>query len=289
MTNATPQYFRPKDWASAHDLLARPDLQAEAMFIAPRPLALTEVEAGAWVDLSQLDINYIKSTSGKIHIGMLATMEDLNQSELLHAQAGGMLCQAAYLSATLGIRNLASIGGAITARQGPAEILLVLLALEARLVIQAPGLKQRQLSLADFLAGGGQDLGRGEALVEVFFEDASAAGGSLERVARTPRDQAIVAAVAAIRVKGKVVESVHLACSGASLQPERLPEVESLFNGQQVTEELLKKAADWVSGHARPVADYRGSMEYRRAAAGVLCSRAVKFAWKQAAGSQDVH
>jgi len=286
MSSNAPQYFRPRDWASAHKVLARPDLDAVPLLISPRPVALTEASAGAWVDLSQLDIAYIKTDGARLHLGALTTMQDLYLSELVNAQVGGILSKAAYLSATLGLRNLASVAGAITAHSGPPEVLLTLLALDAYLVIQGPDLNQRQILLSEYLEGGKKNLARGEVLVEVFFDEmgTNGVGSSLERVARSPRDNAIVAAAAVVKTSANAVETLRLACAGASPKPQRLPEVEKLFIGQSLSDLLLQKATEWVSERVVPVADYRGSVEYRRCAAAILCGRAVKNAWKQSQG-----
>jgi xanthine dehydrogenase FAD-binding subunit len=283
MASSGPQYFRPRDWASAHELLARPDLQAKPLYISPRPVSLMEVQAGAWIDLSLLDIAYIRTDETKVRIGALANLQDLYISGVVQAQAGGILSQAAYLSATLGLRNLASIAGAILSRNGPQEILLSLLALEASLILQDPNLKRRMMPLAEYLAIGEKDRLAGEVIVEVSFDDASSTGygGSLERVARTPRDHAIVAAAAVVKTKGNGIESLRLACAGASLQPKRLSVIENLFNGQRMSDKLLQKAEDLLYRQVEPIADYLGSVEYRRSAAVILCSRAMKNAWKR--------
>ena len=66
----------------------------------------------------------------------------------------------------------------------------------------------------------------------------------MERVARTPRDEAIVAAVAVMEVEGGVCRRVRLALGGAGLQPSRVRSVEITLAGQRLTAPLIDEAAE---------------------------------------------
>lgn len=278
------QYHRPKDWTSAFETLRRPEVNAQPLQIGPRPEAISDWKADAVVDLSQLDLSYIKSEGGKVHIGALTPLQELAESELLQGIAGGVLAEAAHLSAPLGIRNLAVLGGALTSKAGPPEVMLALLALDAVVVIRTGGERSSEKPLTDFLAAGAQ-LNRGEVLIEAHFPSGNARGGGLARVARTPRDEAIVAAVAVIQAEGGRVKQARLAVAPFSAQRQRFEAAEKLLEGQTFTPEQLEKAAAAVKEQANPIADYRGSVEYRREMAAVLARRALQAAWKTAAGA----
>ena len=251
MPSRLRDYHRPADLQSAQKLLQRADARVVPLNISPRPPLDPYRDVDAVVDLSQLKLNTIKEDGDTIRIGGMTPLQELADSALLRAQAGGVLCQAAHLAAHLGLRNVATLGGAILSTDGPPEVLLALLALDAEQVRD------------------------GELLIEVRFANQSQSGGGLARVARTPRDQAIVAAVAVIESKGGVC---RLALAGVGPGPMRMASAEKMLEGKPLDSKLLQSVADALSAEVNPLPDYRGSAEYRKAMAGVLAMRAIERA-----------
>ena len=247
-------YQRPADTPAALDALRQPG--AAPLAFGPRvpdePFANMETA----VDLSTLNLTYIREEGGAIHIGAGTSLQDLASSPLLQMHAGGVLAQAARLAAGLGLRQLATLGGVLTTVDGPQEVRLALLALNATVILR--GDKLTEIPVADFRSAG-QRL-----LREVkFFR--TRGSGALARVARTPNDEAIVAAVAVI-----TPETVALAVAGAS--PAPLLKFTSISNlhASAFIESLVTLC--------NPTSDYRGSAEYRKAMASVLARRALEQA-----------
>jgi carbon-monoxide dehydrogenase medium subunit len=193
-----------------------------------------------------------------------------------------LLAQAANLVATPGIRNLSSLWGAVVARSGPPEIILALLALEAQVVILGKGESRRDLPFQEFHAGLPGSLARGELLYEIILPPQGECTGSLERIARTPRDEAILAAITLMQVEGSTVARVSLAVAGAHSLPRRLLDVEKILTGKPFDPALLKIAAEKAMAGTELVGDFRGSGEYRRAMAGLVVRRALSKAWNEA-------
>jgi carbon-monoxide dehydrogenase medium subunit len=104
----------------------------------------------------------------------------------------------------------------------------------------------------------------------------------LARVARSPRDEAIVAVAAKLYVHEGVCRNVRLAVAGASPQPTRVLSAEALLEGQPWSDERLNAVVERVRVEAQPIVDYRGSVEYRKAMAGTLARRALTEAWQRA-------
>lgn len=254
MPSRLRDYHRPADLQSTQKFLQRADSRAVPLNTSPRPPLDPYRDVDAVVDLSQLKLNTIKEDGGTIRIGGMTPLQELADSDLLRAQAGGVLCQAAHLAAHLGLRNVATLGGAILSTDGPPEVLLALLALDAEQVRD------------------------GELLIEMRFAKQTGSGGGLERVARTPRDQAIVAAVAVVE-SGRSVCRLALAGVGASSM--RMTTAEKMLRGKSLDAKLLQSVADAVSSEVNPLPDYRGSVEYRKAMAGVLAKRALTTAWNK--------
>jgi len=304
------EYHRPTDWASASELLRRTDVRTAPLLLGPRPPLAPPAEVEAVLDLCRLDLAYIAETDGGVlHLGALTPLQDLAESPLLKSRANGILSEAAHLAAHPGLRQVATVGGVLSAREGPPEVLLALLALDAAVVVrsddsagrevvevhvadlapqtvvlepeysESTGTHTREVPLAGFRPGA---LASGELIVEVKFDRLPpSAVGALERVARAPRDEPIVAVAAVVEVADGVCRQVRLALAGAG-RPQRMASAEHILEGRPLTDTWLQKVAEAVEAEAKPISDFRGSAEYRRAMAGVLARRALEAAWKRA-------
>ncbi|MBI3761451.1 MAG: FAD binding domain-containing protein [Chloroflexi bacterium] len=281
MPTRSREYHRPTDLPDALKLLRRRDVRTIPLVVGPKPPPNPYAEAEAVVDLSRLNLAYVNPTdNGIIHIGAMTPLQDLIDSPLLSSQANGLLPHATQHVAHYGLRHLATVGGAVLSREGPPEVLLALLALDAIVALRGNG--RRGMALPDFLAA---DAAPGEMVAEVNFRrlPETKVGGALERVARTPRDEAIVAAVAVVELAdGGACRSARVAVAGAGLRPFRATSAEKLLEGQLLDDDLLRRAAESVRSASSPVGDYRGSADYRREMAAVLAQRALTRAWERA-------
>ncbi len=251
------EYQRPKDLPAAQAALRRPG--AAPLMFGPRlpdePFAGLETV----VDVSRLELNYIRVSEPAIRIGAATPLQALTESPEIQAEACGLLAEAIRLAAPLTLRNLATIGGALQAKDGPPEVKLVLLVLDAACAPDDP--------LAEIVLTRSPQPGLGAALA---------------RVARSPRDEAIVAAAAKLYVENGLCRNVRLAVAGTFAQPMRLTTAEALLEGQPWGEDKLSAVVERVLAEAQPVGDYRGSAEYRKEMAGVLTRRALTQAWGRA-------
>ena len=274
------EYNRPADLAGALESLR----YAQPLVLGPR--IATDLYAGveSVVDLSRLGLSYIKDDADLIRIGALTPLQALADSGLLQSLAGGILAQAALFSAGSALRQAATIGGAILDQHssaeswGPADTVLVLLAFDAQMTIIDGADARPSISVESYLNTAAPEE-RPELLLEISFaRPGQAAGAALVRLARTPRDQAIVAAVA-LYDGGQL----RLALSGASPRPMRLRSVEQSLRGQAFTPARIDKIEADVAVEVEPLTDFRASAAYRRAMAAILARRAVEQAVAQSA------
>ena len=281
MTIQPSEYHRPADWSTALAALDRPDRSARPLFLPPRVPVEPYAGVEAVVDLSRLDLAQIKQTNESVEIGALVPLQDLVDAPWQHDPALGILSVAAHLSAHPGLRHLASVGGVLLARSGPPEVLLALLALEAVVVLRGAGQAAREMPLADFLGLTHAPAGEMVAAVR-FARSTGQAGCGLERVARTPRDEAIVAAAAIIEVEGGVCRRARLSLAGAGVAPRRAPAAEALLEGQPLSAERIERAAAAAQAGLTFSSDLRASGDYRLAMAAVVARRSLAAAWKSA-------
>ena len=69
--------------------------------------------------------------------------------------------------------------------------------------------------------------------------------------------------------------------------PLRVPEAEELLKGKEYSEALAEEAADIASKACSPLADLRGSEEYKRAIVKVLSRKAIQEAFERAQGQNE--
>ena len=159
MTRKIREYHRPAAAAEAAALLGRAEVQTALLVagarVADEPLAGVE----AVVDLGLLGLDRIHaSDEGQIHLGGAATLQAVADSLLVQSLAGGLLAEAALLAAGSAQRNAATIGGSLLyarqalaadRRDGPPEVVLALLVLDAEVVVHDAPTRR----LGDYLVG----------------------------------------------------------------------------------------------------------------------------------------
>ncbi len=96
------------------------------------------------------------------------------------------------------------------------------------------------------------------------------------RVGRTRADDPIVSAVAAVEMKEGTVHQARLALTGVWPKPAGLAEAARALVGEELDTDSISSVARAVSLEVSPEADFRGSVEYRRAMSEVLSRRALE-------------
>ncbi len=96
------------------------------------------------------------------------------------------------------------------------------------------------------------------------------------RVARTPADDPIVAAVAVVDLEGETVRQARVALIGAWPEPVRLAEAPARLVGRPLDEAHIREVAAAIEQEVAPRGDFLGSEAYRRAMAGVMARRALE-------------
>ena len=106
------------------------------------------------------------------------------------------------------------------------------------------------------------------------------------RVARTPADEPIVAAVAVVETDDGVVQQARVALTGVWPEAVRLAKAPAQLVGGPLDEESIRAVAAAVEKEVTPKGDFLGSEEYRRAMAGVLTRRALEQCLRQETGDE---
>lgn len=246
-------YFKPTSVAEAVHLLQRDNLRLRPLAGGTSLIGQLETrqlrDVDGVVSLAGLGLTYIEQRSDEIHIGAMTTITHLIQHETAGALADGILRRVARYEGPVNLRNAATVGGIIAAADPDSELYAALLALGAS-VVTHNGERETITPLASTtppLHAG--EVGRGfpsvGLITEIRIPLADLRSGHA-RIARTPMDRPIVAAVA---VTGDGVERVALC--GVAARP--------ILDGEALA----------------PVSDFKGSADYRREMAAVVRRRAL--------------
>lgn len=269
-------YHRPKSLEEAVRLIRPPvvvPLGGGTVLLPARDPAVEEV-----VDLSGLGLTYIRAGTDGIRIGATTTLQHLLESPLLTDLTDGHIGLVLRLTASRNLRGQATVGGTAAAGGPENPLLVLLLALDARLTVYP--LEASPVPLEEFLEGRDDLLRRGALITELFIPSPPPSCRiGFAHVGRTPRDRPIVCAAAFLHLDGGICREARLALGGVAERPRRARDAEEFLRGRPLTPEDIQEAADRAAVPLDPPGDFRGSGEYRRAVAGVLARRALSQAF----------
>lgn len=268
------EYYRPDTLKKAIKILEKPEKNLP-LYYSPRAKNLHDWNADGLVDLSELELDTIRVKKNEVLIGSMVSLEKLAEDETISSNWDGVLSRAVLYSSTKAMRNLATIGGVILNPVNPPEITLVLLALDAMVVLTRAEGKDHKMPLSEFLTDGVDGLRKGLLIREISIPLHSRTHCVMERVSRTEKDTAIIAVVVRGDLTRKKAHNLRIAISGAAPTPQRFEAAEEIMAGSSFTVGRIDEAAKLVGEKAAPVADFRGSAEYRKAMAEVLTRRAL--------------
>lgn len=239
------------------------------------------------VDLSGIDaLKRLEVTSdGALHIGAAVSARVAELSPIVRDGFIGV-AEGAGVIGSHQVRNLATVGGNVCNAAPSADVSPALVAMDAVVMIAGPD-GQRLLPITDFFKGVRRtDLQPGELVVE-FIVPSPGAGSGNTYLRHTPRrelDIAVVGVGTALTIQDGKCTKARIALGAVAPVIVRATEAEDSLVGQEITPELLDKAAALAVGTAKPISDQRGSAEYRLHLTRVLTRRTLQTAYERATG-----
>ena len=244
------------------------------------------VRPGCLVSLRDVQgLNRIEATNGALRLGALVTHREAEVSPLVRERLP-VLAETFRRVATVRIRHMATIGGALAHADPNQDPPVTLLALGARVEIRgARG--HRELPVGEFFRDYYETaLEPGELVTAVTVPLLPVASGAtfLKFLPRTADDYATVAVAAIVTLEpdGERCREARIALGSVGVTPLRGTTAEALLSGQRLSESLLRAAGEAVKGQVDPLSDHRGSAAYKREMAGVMVGRALTQAWEAA-------
>lgn len=276
-------YYRPDRLESALALLAEePDCEILA---GGTDLLLSRTPHKAVVDIMHLGLGTWRDDDDGLHLGAALTVQDLFESSAARAWADGVLVGACLEFGTLQVRNMATVGGNVAHALPAADLVPVLLALDAEVQLAragAAGVASRILPLDGFATGPFRtQLQPGELLVEIHIPASSRnRRAQFRKIGRVQKDLAQVNCAVALDLRPDGVRQARVVLGAVHPTVVRVRTAEDELAGG------TPGSADWTARVARaveavrafvqPISDVRASREWRRHVAGVLVRRCLE-------------
>ena len=210
---------------------------------------------------------------GGWRIGAATTWSQVLRADLPPAFDG--LKAAAREVGSVQIQNAGTVGGNLCNASPAADGMPPLLTLDAVVRVVGPE-GRRDVPLAAFVTGVRQtDLGPGELVESLFIPDPGRAGSSFVKLgARKYLVISIVMVAAVVRIEAGRIAEARVAVGACSPVARRLTQLEAALQGRELAEISDLVTPEALSGLA-PIADVRGSAEYRMEAVAELVRRAI--------------
>lgn len=269
-------YLRPTTLAEAAEQAARPNtlvVNGGALLLAQLDLPYDTV-----VDLQALDdLRRIEARPDGLHLGGGASLQAVIESPL----TSDWLKRALRRTLPINHRHATSIGDSLRAAPPLREWLAALIVIQARLVyaVKEPGapLTRSEQPVDEWAASLHRHdrLHQGILLSLIVPPLPERTGLGAAVVARTPADDPIVNAAAALTLRGDgAIAHAVVAIGGATAAPVTRFELDAL-TGAPPDDAAFVRAGAEIASRVRPVPDYRGSAEYRAAMAALMTRRAL--------------
>ena len=242
------------------------------------------VRPGCLVSLRDVPgLDRIEAANGALRFGALVTHRQSETSPLVRERIP-VLAETFRRVATVRIRHMATLGGALAHADPNQDPPVTLLALGARVQIRGAG-GQRELAIGELFRDYYESaLAPGEIItgVTVPVPPAGSGAGFVKFLPRTADDYATVAAAAIVTLDGDRCREARIALGSVGVTPLRGRAAEALLSGERITQSLLDAAGEAVKVEVDPLSDHRGSAAYKREMAAVMVRRALTHAWDAA-------
>lgn len=286
MIPALGAYYRPDRLEDALALLASEP--GSEVLAGGTDLLLSGLPKQALVDVTRLGLDRLEATPEGLVLGGTLTVQQLLESSAAASWADGVLVGACLEFGTLQVRNVATVGGNVAHALPAADLVPVLLALDAEVELaraddSAGGVRRRRLPLDGFATGPGRTVLQPGELVVALHVPASARTwrAQFRKIGRVRKDLAQVNCAVALDIAAGRVRGARIALGAVHPTVVRIRAAEEHLEGGR------PRAGDWVDRVAaavdrvrrtvQPITDVRATREWRRHTAGVLVARCLEW------------
>ena len=218
----------------------------------------------------------LQISSDSAIIGSAVTYQDLQAAAELHWPA------LHHFLSRLGspqIRNRGTVGGNLGTASPIGDLLPILLAMDATIVMSHFEAADQNVAISEFLQGYRKtQLQPGNFIKEVQVTGLQDFLRYYKISKRQEDDIAAVSVAVRLKLDADQITLARIAFGGVAEQALRLPALEQALQGQAITEALMTSLHQQVLIALNPISDVRASRDYRREMAANLLVRALKEA-----------
>lgn len=276
------EYHEPTSIADAVALGAR--LGGEGCFLAGGTDLIVQLRRGRVAPRHVLSLHRVAGldrieVDGAVRLGALVTHRSIERCPHFQGRLRALV-EGAEVVGGHQIRNVATVGGNIVNASPAADVVPVLLALEATVTCLGPD-GERTLLLDGFLTGPGQTERRpGELLTSIRFDRLPPRSATAFLKAGRRKAMEISVVCVAVRL---TLDAAHERCQEARIAlgavaptTMRARAAERALEEQPLTDEVLRRAGRLAAGECAPIDDVRASARYRRLLVETLVPRALR-------------
>lgn len=229
------------------------------------------------------ELRHVQIDDRQIEIGAIVTHKEIEQRFSSHPRLAGLV-ESARIVGGHQVRNSGTIGGNICNASPAADLLPILLTLEANVELHGPDGMRRE-PLEAFLTGPGRTTRKpNEILTRIIFATPPhlASSAFLRAGRRRAMEISLVStAVLLVLDAHKRCKSARIAIGAAAPTAFRAREAESILIGALITPEVMQAASEAAAAAAKPLSDVRASETYRLRLVRVMTRRAIEACVKR--------
>ena len=236
------------------------------------------------VDLNRVEgLSFIEEKDGWLRIGAMTRQSEVEHSALV-SEKYSLLADTVKVLSDPVVRNRGTVGGNIANADPVNDEPAAMLAYGAEVVAMGPN-GERVIPIASFYVDLLQSaLARDEILTEVRVPAPKPrSSGAYLKLERKVGDYATAAVAAQVELdEGGNFASVGIGLTNVGLTALKATAAEEFLKGKAATEENFREAAKLAAEAAQPVADARGSEDYKRSLVRTYTVRALRLAVQRA-------
>jgi carbon-monoxide dehydrogenase medium subunit len=280
-------YVRPADLDQALAILREREGEAKLLSGGYSLIPLIKLrlaQPGVLVDMRDLTgLDGIVESDDHLAIGAKATHRQIHDHPIIQDRYPAVV----ELTGGIGdpqVRNWGTIGGSVAHADPASDWPALLIATNARIVCRGMTGERIVTAREFFLDTFTTAIEPTEILTEIRFPRRSKrAGGAYTKFERKVGDFATCGVAAVVRLtEDGTIEAVGIGVTGIAETPFAATDAEAALSGQRPSEEVFRAAGQAAGGQARPVADVRGPVDYKRALAAEMAVRSLRSATQRA-------
>ncbi len=238
------------------------------------------------VDLNRIEgLSYINEKDNWLRIGAMTRESAVEHSDLV-SEKYSLLADTAKVISDPIVRNLGTVGGNLANGDPGNDHPATMLAYGAEIVAVGPNGERVIPSTSFFLGLYESDLAPNEILTEVRIPASKPhSGGAYLKLERKVGDFATVAVAAQVELDADGhFASVGVGLTNVGLTAIKATAAEEFLKGKAATDDNIRQAAKLAAEAAQPIADVRGSEDYKRSLVKTYTTRALRMAVQRAKG-----